>query len=91
VRYSIKNDRRVSYQGVGLVIAVLPTVEAVPDEVGVMIDIFCDNNLGIKLAVQPSDFDDEASSVQLVRLAERIQLMATAALNRRALAGGGVS
>jgi hypothetical protein len=91
VRYSIKNDRRVSYQGVGLVIAVLPTVEAVSDEVGVMIDIFCDNNLGIKLAVQPSNFDDEASSVQLVRLAERIQLMATAALNRRALAGGGVS
>jgi hypothetical protein len=89
MRYSIKNDKRVSYQGDGLVIAVLPTVEAGPDGVGVMIDMFCDNNLGIKIAGQPSDFDDEESHVQLVRLAERIQLMATAALNRRALAGGG--
>ena len=90
MRYLIKNDKRVSHQGTGWVIAVLPTVEAVPGEVGVMIDIV-DKGLSIELVVQPADFDDEASYTQLVRLAERIQLMATAASNRRALAGGGAS
>jgi hypothetical protein len=91
MRYSIKNDNGVSIRGIGRVIAVLPTVEEGPDSVGVMVDMTGANGLRIKLAVQPADFDDEASHAQLVRLAERIQLMATAALNRRSSSAGGAA
>lgn len=92
MRYTIRNGKPVkgigkgdSQYGAARVVVVVPTTsDEGPDGVGVAIDVVCTNDLRIKLALQPADFDDEASHVQLVRLAERIQLMATAALNRRA-------
>jgi len=98
MRYTIKNGKSVSHHGPGCVAAVVTTTtEEGPEGVGLAIDVVGVNGLRIKLAVEPADFDDEASCVQLLRLAERIRLMATAAANRRSAtqmeargAGGGV-
>jgi len=84
MRYTIKNGKSVSHHGPGCVAAVVTTTaEEGPEGVGLAIDVVGVNGLRIKLAVEPADFDDEASCVQLLRLAERIRLMATAAANRR--------
>lgn len=96
--YTIKSDKSVSHHGPGRVVAVIPTIrDEGPDGVGISINVAGVNGLRLELVVQPNDFDDEASGVQLIRLAERIQLMATAASNRRSSvqmeargAGGGV-
>lgn len=89
MHYTIKNGKSVSHHSTGRVVAVVPTSREAG--VGIVIDVAGINGLRILLDVQPADFDDEASCVQLVRLAERIQLMATAASNRRASPAGGVS
>ena len=84
MRYTIKSGKSVSRHGPGRVVAVVvTTTEEGSEGVGIAIDVAGVNGLRIKLAVQSADFDDEASGVQLIRLAERIQLMATAAANRR--------
>lgn len=78
MHYTIKSGKSVSHHGPGRVVAVVGSEGA-----SIAIDVVGINGLHIKLAVHPVDFDDEPSCVQLVRLAERIQLMATAASNRR--------
>lgn len=92
MRYTIKNGKSVSHHGPGRVVAVVTTTtEEGPEGVGLAIDAVGVNGLRIKLAVEPADFDDEASCVQLLRLAERIRLMASAAANRRSAAQMAVS
>jgi len=84
MRYTIKNGKSVSHHGPGCVAAVVTTTtEEGPEGVGLAIDVVGINGLRLKLAIEPADFDDEASCVQLLHLAERIRLMATAAANRR--------
>ncbi len=84
MRYTIKSGKNVSHHGEARVVAVVPTTtDEGPDGVGVTIDVIGTNGLRIKLVMQPADFDDELSGGQLSRLADRIQLMAMAASNRR--------
>lgn len=84
MQYTIKRDNGLSHHGAGRVAAVLTTSKGEgPDGVGIAIVVAGTGGPCLKLELQSADFDDEASCVQLVRLAERIQLMATAAANRR--------
>lgn len=70
-------------------IAAVPTVsEKGPEGVGLSMEVASLDGLYIQLVVEVSDFDDEAAHIQLDRLIERLQLMRTAASNRRSGGGG---
>lgn len=87
MRYEVQGDPRScrSTGGPARVVACVPvTTGEGPDGVGVCVDIVGTGGLRIQFAFQPADLDDEAQCAQLVRLAERLQLMATAAGSRRA-------
>lgn len=83
VRVLARPDVDASFQA-RAVAASATTSDEGPEGVGVRLVVAGSRGLRLQLDVRPSDLDDDAQRAQLVRLAERIQLMATAADNRRA-------